>query len=739
MTSTFIVLGKLIASSGLLFAFYWFVLRNRASYTVSRLYLLLIPMVSVVMSVVTIDVYQPDPIVVAAETEVAPEAVLPEITSVEMEDSYYIRNYTHRDRILRYVDYIDYGDVAIGVWAAVAAALVIISLYRIISLSAMSRRMKRERTAEGFMLVKSEKVDAPCSFGKTIFMPGSFDGKKEDYVMRHEKAHISHHHYIDVWVSELVTRIMWFNPFLWAARNELRNVHEFEADSEVLKAGADRNDYQKVLLDQVMDNSSKYANGFSHSFIRRRFVEMRKSTAGTLKAAGKIGTGAWLVMLFCAFTFTTGDAEVIYRGVDNPVGPGVFTIEGIVDDQITDSCYNIYMSDDYLHINGEKPIATVPVVDKRFSFSIPLDKMRSGRVRCIFPGGELCSAWIDLFFVPGETVKLYVHNGYYSLRNSDSYARKVSRYANALREVTDWKTPFLPQPRGKKWENPKSQNGSYMHMSVKEVIFNEAATVVRFVSTAYLANMTMQLVADQSYLQDEKGNKYMLRKALFGDLEDNNSPECKTFGVYLAFDKASSNVKRLDLYDGVHKNPIVANIKKGANKKAKKPNFYLDINVSQGIDDSGYIVNIMDIDRLTPITDTEVEVKDKRAHYETYVDGPKQIILTATFPDGSICSHCMVFMAVPGEKATLKVMNGSFYLSGSKFYKEWGAADDLAENARRHHTREEYNKMILDYLKEHNGEEGCVVYYVKNNLLPKQTIDKIAAKEVKEGRFKDLF
>lgn len=744
MTGAFIVLGKLIASSGLLFAFYWFVLRNRATYTASRMYLLFIPFVSVLMSTVTFQVYQPEPVVMTAGAFTPAVAAVEEATETlgDIEEGEVLAGGITQGVAETFATVTDYTHLALIIWGVVAGALVVIGVYRMVCLATMSRRMSHELTPDGFTLIRSTNVEAPCSFGRTIFMPETFGGEKEDYIMRHEKAHISHRHYVDVWVMELLTRIMWFNPFLWASRNELRNVHEFEADSDVLQSGVDRSVYQTILLEQVMDNGSIYANNFNHSFIRRRFMEMRHSTAGTLRAAGKIGTGVWLVVLFCVCTFTTGDAEVIYESSRTPDmssldQPGVFTIEGVVAPEITDSCYNIYLADEYLHINGETPVVTIPVVNKRFSYSIPLDRMSAGRVRCIFPGGELCPAWIDLFFVPGETVTLHVMKGTYRLGHSMSYTQKVARGVNALRRVTNWNDPHLPEIKGTSWEDPKSIALSYaMRLYVKEVIFNEDATVLRVASNSCLADM---MIYEQSYLQDEKGNKYMLHDALYGDVNDNNSPECKTFGGYFAFDKVRNDVKRLDYYNGLSATPTVRDIMP-ASRKNEKPNFYLDIDVSTGINDSGYIVDVMGEEQpgwWSPIKSTEVDVKDKHADYATYLDKPEMIQLTATFPDGSICTHSMIFYAVPGEKATLKVMNGSFYLTGSKFYREWGDADDLVENAGKYHTPAEREKMIMDYLKEHNDEEGCVMYYVSENLLPLQEIRKIAAKRVTEGRFKE--
>jgi hypothetical protein len=54
-----------------------------------------------------------------------------------------------------------------------------------------------------------------------------------------------------------------------------------------------------------------------------------------------------------------------------------------------------------------------------------------GRLRCIFPDGSLCSAWIDLDFVPGETYHITVHNGYYD--DDVAYEQRVGRlYGKSL-------------------------------------------------------------------------------------------------------------------------------------------------------------------------------------------------------------------------------------------------------------------------------------------------------------------
>ena len=106
----------------------------------------------------------------------------------------------------------------------------------------------------------------------------------------------------------------------------------------------------------------------------------------------------------------------------------MFKIVGRVDENIKDSLYNIYIADSreaLYNLEDHEYVACVPVVNKRFEWQTELTKPCVGRLRCIFPDGELCSAWIDLDFVPGETYNITVHNGYYD--EDKDYERRVGR------------------------------------------------------------------------------------------------------------------------------------------------------------------------------------------------------------------------------------------------------------------------------------------------------------------------
>ena len=107
-----------------------------------------------------------------------------------------------------------------------------------------------------------------------------------------------------------------------------------------------------------------------------------------------------------------------------------FTIDGRVGYDLNDSLYVVYMADNAEELNNVKDsdfVATMPVVNKRFTFSVELDKPKVGRIRTVMPDGSLCHLWTNLDFVPGETYRITTHNGYYD--EDRDYEQRVGRYS----------------------------------------------------------------------------------------------------------------------------------------------------------------------------------------------------------------------------------------------------------------------------------------------------------------------
>jgi len=299
LTSTLIIYGKFLLSSLMLLAFYFGVLRKKASYRMMRIYLLSLPVTSLIMSGLTLKVYQPKAIVIDAP-QTPSKVTSATIGSTPIIDTEAVNSLA-----------INWGAWVFYAISAVSVILMLIATYYIIKMYVLSRKMKAEKSDDGYNIVRSDEVKTPFSFIATIFMPADIEGDKANLILMHEKAHIASRHYIDVWMIEFMTRLLWFNPLMWVTRNQLRNVHEYEADRYVINCGADVFRYQTILLEEVAEDSVIIANGFNHSFIRRRFIEMKRSSIGTLSRLGKASTGLWVLIMFCLFTFTVGEAETI--------------------------------------------------------------------------------------------------------------------------------------------------------------------------------------------------------------------------------------------------------------------------------------------------------------------------------------------------------------------------------------------------------------------------------------------
>ena len=103
------------------------------------------------------------------------------------------------------------------------------------------------------------------------------DFRTNPSVMQHERAHIRLHHSWDNLFVSFVEVLQWFNPCIWMLDSSLREVHEYEADAEVLTQGVTLQNYQSLLIRKAIGTSSyDFANGFNHSLLKKRIKMMMK-------------------------------------------------------------------------------------------------------------------------------------------------------------------------------------------------------------------------------------------------------------------------------------------------------------------------------------------------------------------------------------------------------------------------------------------------------------------------------
>ena len=127
------------------------------------------------------------------------------------------------------------------------------------------------------------------------------DGKD---IILHEMGHISRGHSWDTILTGLFTCILWFNPASWLIQYSIRQIHEYSADSTVLRSGADAREYQTLLIRKAAGAAyHSIANSFNHSNLKNRITMMlqnQTSKSAYAKSLALLPVLACLLFVFSA-------------------------------------------------------------------------------------------------------------------------------------------------------------------------------------------------------------------------------------------------------------------------------------------------------------------------------------------------------------------------------------------------------------------------------------------------------
>lgn len=162
-------------------------------------------------------------------------------------------------------------------WVYVAGMLVatLMSLVAFIRLLGILRRGRRMSVGGYTLIVLPHTALAPFSWMKYIVMSEADYAAAHDMIVLHEVSHLRLCHWVDLLIAQLVVIVLWYNPASWLMRTELRNVHEYQADSAVLRSGADARQYQLLLIKKAVGQRfPSLANSLNHSKLKNRITMM---------------------------------------------------------------------------------------------------------------------------------------------------------------------------------------------------------------------------------------------------------------------------------------------------------------------------------------------------------------------------------------------------------------------------------------------------------------------------------
>ena len=200
----------------------------------------------------------------------------------------------------------------------VAGALATLTLYAL-SAWRISRMMHRGESSrrDGFRLILLDEDVPSFSWGRKVVMSRK-DLAENPAILTHEMMHVHCRHSVDLLLFFPLQLLFWWNPLVWITREELRLLHEYEADEGVIQKGIDATGYQLLLVRKAVgEHRFSMASGFQHARLKSRIEMMLKP-----------GSSGWMRWSYVALVPVLGCFMFLcnpVKAVNLQVATGTFT------------------------------------------------------------------------------------------------------------------------------------------------------------------------------------------------------------------------------------------------------------------------------------------------------------------------------------------------------------------------------------------------------------------------------
>lgn len=228
MSEFIIYISKSSAGLTLLLFVYILLMRKESNFAIRRIYLLSI--------IVASPLFQLLPSVLPSPLLFVEQSI--EVMPIDMVGKWV-------DIVATKESGVEFTTILFAIWATVASLLLIRLLYALGTIIDMRVKSTLHHSCLGDCLIHRGK-GSPFTFFNWIFI-SECDIDNND-VLIHERAHKRGLHSLDMLLAEVMVVVMWFNPFVWILRREVRDNLEYIADRDVITSGVDKRLYQHELL-----------------------------------------------------------------------------------------------------------------------------------------------------------------------------------------------------------------------------------------------------------------------------------------------------------------------------------------------------------------------------------------------------------------------------------------------------------------------------------------------------------
>lgn len=283
---------KSAVTLALLYSLFYFFLKKETFHKFNRVCLLFTLVASLVLPLVHINVSHPTAVnqAVIASTEyvttlptivVTPETKAPLLT---------------------------WNDVLAGIYWTGLCIMLLYLILQLVQTYLLIKGGLRHTDKFGNTVILKDDVKSPFSIFHYIVMSVEDYENHRQNILTHEQEHIRMCHSYDLLLLEVVKVIQWFNPFVWFLENDLKTLHEYQADEAVINQGIDAKQYQQLLVVKAVGNRLQpFANNLRRGSLKKRIIMMYQKKSNRwmmLKALFIIP-----VACFALYTFATPKAD----------------------------------------------------------------------------------------------------------------------------------------------------------------------------------------------------------------------------------------------------------------------------------------------------------------------------------------------------------------------------------------------------------------------------------------------
>ena len=286
MSGYLIFIAESLFCGALTYLLYRLFLSRVQNYSFQRVILLISLLITVLFPFIDIPVSNP----VIAEFFIAPAYV----TAITNSASESIMN---KDLITN----------SLGIlYLSISVIFLVRLLFQLFKIYSFKQNCMLTESGIGYNIYSSESIDLPFSFGRAVFMPLSYIGEERKMAIRHELSHVDRNHTLDVLFVNILISLMWFNPFLYLFKKKLVEVHEFEADMDVINNGANINEYKELLFIAQFGVTPDISNSLHKSLTFKRFFQMEnlKQTKAGMKVITLFSAAILLLFYVTSFSKT---------------------------------------------------------------------------------------------------------------------------------------------------------------------------------------------------------------------------------------------------------------------------------------------------------------------------------------------------------------------------------------------------------------------------------------------------